>query len=606
MPDQDANHSRLFAAELSGMTRVPAAAGATQPAGTRLDPKLDAALHPADRAFFEHTRSWVSEEPDREATVRLRLWQEDRWTSIQATLRNQGSLAPRPAIIIEIDDVGAARRAGRQLREVVDGSLQGIVVHRGDAPLYVNPALVAMLGYKSSDELMASKSILTFIHADDRDQVGTRIKARIAGESTQSHYEIRLLHRDGHAIWVDLLGSRIIWDGEPAILASLNDITARKRAEEGLRRSEHLFATLFQASPDVIALMTLNDGCFIKVNDNFLRFHQLAADEVIGRTGLELGMWKDPAQRLKIVNAVRGGNSVRDMIVALNVRGGQHRDVSMSAEAVHFEEQTLLLMVARDITERRRQEMELRRSKQSAELANRAKSEFLANMSHELRTPLNAIIGFSETIKHQIFGPVGVPRYLEYADDICRSGELLLQIINDILDLSKLEAGRHELRISDFTLRTAIEDCTRLVRDRAAAANIKLHLDVPTTIPTVRADERALKQVMINLLSNAVKFTQEGGSVDVSAAVDAGGKLAILVADTGIGMTKAEIDVALTPFGQVDSAFTRSRQGTGLGLPLARALTEEMGGTLTIDSEPGVGTKVTVALPAERLISSAA
>ena len=139
------------------------------------------------------------------------------------------------------------------------------------------------------------------------------------------------------------------------------------------------------------------------------------------------------------------------------------------------------------------------------------------------------------------------------------------------------------------------------MRDRAAAANITLRIDVPATLPTLRADERALKQIMINLLSNAVKFTQEGGSVNVDAAVAEDGSLRIVVADTGIGMTKPEIEIALTPFGQVDSAFTRAQQGTGLGLPLARALTEELGGTLDIQSEPGVGTRVTVVLPPERL-----
>src|SRR5262249_1413736 len=149
--------------------------------------------------------------------------------------------------------VGAARRAGRQLREVVDGSLQGIVVHRGHGPLYVNPALVTMLGYESVEDLLASDSILSFIHPDDRALVQGRIKARMAGETTDSHYEVRMVRRDGGIIWVDLLGSRIIWDGEPAILASLTDVTAHKRAEEALLRSEHLFSTLFQASPDVLA-----------------------------------------------------------------------------------------------------------------------------------------------------------------------------------------------------------------------------------------------------------------------------------------------------------------------------------------------------------------
>jgi two-component system cell cycle sensor histidine kinase PleC len=253
-----------------------------------------------------------------------------------------------------------------------------------------------------------------------------------------------------------------------------------------------------------------------------------------------------------------------------------------------------------DITGRKRTEAELRQSKTAAEFANRAKSEFLANMSHELRTPLNAIIGFSEVIAGEMMGPVGTPRYAGYAGDIRDSARHLLQIINDLLDLSKLEAGKQELHEEVLALPGLVEDSLRLVRERAASSGIELRVELAGDLPGLRADERMLKQILINLLTNAVKFTPRGGRVTVSGRVVGQGAVELAVTDTGIGMSEAEIEVALTPFGQVESALAREQKGTGLGLPLVRALAELHGGRLELQSEPGAGTTVAITFPPER------
>jgi len=235
-----------------------------------------------------------------------------------------------------------------------------------------------------------------------------------------------------------------------------------------------------------------------------------------------------------------------------------------------------------------------------AEAANRTKSDFLANMSHELRTPLNAIIGFSEVIQKAIIGPLS-ERYRAYGADIFSSGTHLLGLINDILDLSKLEAGQFELHEEDVDIREAIEASMLLVGPQAEKSRVELSKAIDENLAFIRADDRRIRQILINLLSNAVKFTTEGGKIRVASfGTNAG--LAIAVSDTGIGMASEEIPKALEEFGQIDSKISRQFAGTGLGLPLAKHLIELHGGTLTIKSQINVGTTVTIVLPHERIL----
>ena len=245
----------------------------------------------------------------------------------------------------------------------------------------------------------------------------------------------------------------------------------------------------------------------------------------------------------------------------------------------------------------------LARARDEAEAANRTKSEFLANMSHELRTPLNAIIGFSEVMLGELFGPLGSSRYRDYAKDVYDSGKHLLALINDILDLSKVEANRLELRETAVDIGGVIAACLRLVRERAQNAGLKLAAPDAGVQPRVSADEIKLKQILLNLLSNAIKFTPAGGTVTISAGGDSDGGVHIRVADSGIGMRPEDVPLALQPFRQIDSALSRKHAGTGLGLPLAKALAELHGGRLEIDSRPGKGTAVILRLPPERVLA---
>jgi signal transduction histidine kinase len=233
--------------------------------------------------------------------------------------------------------------------------------------------------------------------------------------------------------------------------------------------------------------------------------------------------------------------------------------------------------------------------------ASKAKSEFLASMSHELRTPLNAVIGFSDAMMMEIFGPMS-ERYKSYASDIRSSGAHLLALINDVLDLSRVDAGQAELREEVFGLDELVAESLPMIESQAQKADIALSTVIPHGLPALKADKRRIKQVLVNLLSNAVKFTPPGGGVQISAQLTGAG-LALAVSDSGIGIAPEDIPKALEVFGQVDSSLARKYEGTGLGLPLSKQLMDLHGGSLRLESQVNVGTTVTVTLPPARLVA---
>ena len=263
---------------------------------------------------------------------------------------------------------------------------------------------------------------------------------------------------------------------------------------------------------------------------------------------------------------------------------------------------SILCFTLSDVTGRKKAEIALMRARDEAEVASRAKSAFLANMSHELRTPLNAIIGFSEIIESEFMGPLGEPRYLEYVSDIHRSANHLLEIINNILDISKIEAGRLELHEESIDVVKLLDSSINLIRERAQRHGVTLAVDTDNALPLLLADATKLRQILINLLSNAVKFTPEGGQVSISAQLTEDNETVFTIADTGIGMSEHELETAMEPFGQVDSDLARRFEGTGLGLPLTKALVELHGGALQISSRPGEGTRAEVVFPADRSV----
>ncbi len=383
------------------------------------------------------------------------------------------------------------------------------------------------------------------------------------------------------------------------------DITALKRREQELAEKTALLrATLDNMEQ---GLLVIDAFCAIKMWNNRMIELLEVPPELI-----DVGRSIEPMLRAMAAEGVYGSGPI-DALVARRLeqlRRAEPRVVEMVRRGRIIEHQRTLmpdggvLFTYTDITDRKRVEVDLRRAKDEAELASRSKTEFLANMSHELRTPLNAIIGFSDILIGQIFGPLSDARYADYARDIRDSGLHLLTLINDVLDIAKVEFGKVELLEETVDIVAVIESCLRLVRERAQTAGIQLDQALPPGLPCLLGDGRRLKQILLNLLSNSVKFTAAGGRVTISASHDADG-FRLAVVDTGIGIAADDLETALRPFGQIDSRLARKYQGTGLGLPLARSMAELHGGRLELRSAPGEGTTATLWLPPSRVLDSA-
>ncbi len=377
-------------------------------------------------------------------------------------------------------------------------------------------------------------------------------------------------------------------------------VEADRRYPEGSRQAYETLLRLIDVIPRMICV-TGRDGRYLLVNRLFAGFVGVPARRLIGKRPAEAhggplaGILMAGDEHLL---AEEVPSSAEEEIVD---RDGNPCVLLTTKALFHADDggESMVVTAFVDITERKRTERDLIAAKEQAELANRTKTEFVANMSHELRTPLNAIIGFSQVISGEMLGPIGTAKYVGYARDILASGEHLLGLINDILDVSKLEAGKLDLAEEVIDPAKTIADLAQLAEAKARASDIRVAIRREGIIPPLLADARKLKQIVLNLLVNAIKFSHPGGKVEIVLR-NQGGALAIAVVDHGIGMDGAEVELAMTRFGQVASAWTRKHDGTGLGLPLAIGLTELHGGTLTIHSTKDVGTTVTVTFPRDR------
>ncbi|WP_395019353.1 ATP-binding protein [Dongia sp.] len=385
-------------------------------------------------------------------------------------------------------------------------------------------------------------------------------------------------------------------------------LQARNEAtEDALRHSEARFGAVLEFSPDpMLVIDGLRRICVAGKGVESVFGH--SRSELIGQSIDLLSpemCGALPIESIKQLTAIQDAGTLASH--RFNAMGRRKDGAALPIEGLVFPlnggTERLFAVVLRDITERRTVEQELRAARDRAELADRAKSEFLANMSHELRTPLNAIIGFAEIIETQVFGS-GDGRYPTYAKDIRQSGQHLLRLVKDILDFSRIETKNVMLRESEIVIADAVNDCLGMMHLRARESGVTMLADLPAALPHLIADEVKLKQVLLNLLGNAVKFTPRGGRITIGARHQPGEALILSVSDTGIGMREEDIPLALSPFGQVASAFAREHDGLGLGLPLARHLTELHQGSLEIVSRLGQGTTVHVRLPGKRLVEA--
>ncbi|MCB9947900.1 MAG: PAS domain S-box protein [Rhodospirillaceae bacterium] len=366
------------------------------------------------------------------------------------------------------------------------------------------------------------------------------------------------------------------------------------RRDELMQASFRLRAVL-GAAPLPIVITTLDETRITFANQRTADLWGTSPDRVVGQD--LIGIFEQEAHRRAFVERIGANGTVDGLEVAIAPAGGQKRWTLISAVVISFGDQPLLLATIVDITELKSMESALLEAKNAAEQANIAKSHFLATMSHELRTPLNAILGFSEIIREQQLGPTAVQKYAEYAGDIYESGSLLLDLINDILDIAKIEAGALEVELAHVDLSAVLAGAARLVLVRADRAGLMLTTRIPPNLPPVVADPRAIKQVLFNLLTNAIKFTPKGGSVVLSAEMLSDQTIALRVTDTGCGIPADQLERVMQPFQQLDNRYARSEGGSGLGLALVKALTSLHAGDVRIESEVGKGTTVTITLP---------
>jgi PAS domain S-box-containing protein len=342
------------------------------------------------------------------------------------------------------------------------------------------------------------------------------------------------------------------------------------------------------------------DGCIVSLNTRAEHLFGSSTGELAGLPFA--GLFVPESQRSALDGLARAGDSRpgdgREVIVRTRDATGSHTPVLMTVARV---EGNQLCAVFRDLTAWKKVEHELLEAKQLAEKASAAKSDMLAKISHEIRTPLNAMLGFSEVMMEERFGPIGNERYRQYLKDIHTSGEHLISLINDLLDLSKIEAGKLDLSFASIDLNAITQQCVALMQPQANRERIIIRTSLSSMLDPIVADVRSVRQIVLNLLSNSIKFTGAGGQVIVSTAANDAGEIVLRVRDTGIGMSEKDIAIALEPFRQVATSGRGGSGGTGLGLPLTKALAEANGASFRIQSAVNAGTLVEVSFAKSRL-----
>ena len=491
--------------------------------------------------------------------------------------------------------------------------------------IFWSHSMFAILGLAARDDLLTFGEVNALVHPDDL-HLADMVRQLIDTKSSFIDHAFRMRHHDGAWIWLRARCELVnqTGDSEPHLIGIAVDITEQKRLAARSAEADLRLRDAIETIPEAFVLWDAHNR-LVLCNSNFQELHNLPDELIAPGTSYEEivagGRMSVVRSRITSEGSPPGARTFEAQLDDgrwLNIserrtKDGGYVSVGTDITTIKAHEEKLMASERRlmnTVADLRRSQLALERQageladlaekyseeKNRAEDASQAKSKFLANMSHELRTPLNAIIGFSEIMESGMFGPIGSEKYREYCRDIRQSGQYLLEVINDVLDMSKIEAGRIRHDVSDIRLGRFLIEAVRVVSARAEAKNIVMTTDIAPGIELV-ADPRLLKQVALNLLSNAVKFTPQGGRITIRARTSAG-FVRIAIADSGIGIPKNAIAKLGRPFEQVESHITKTHQGSGLGLAIAKSLITLHGGTMRIRSTPGRGTMVLLRLPA--------
>jgi two-component system cell cycle sensor histidine kinase PleC len=533
------------------------------------------------------------------------------------------------------------KRREHHFRALVENAFDVVLVTDDKAIIqYASPA-ASKLGLPP--ESLIGRSCLDLVSPEERHRIIDAASTITGDGSRMTTHEFAVPSHDGQMIWIESTLTNLLDDENVrGFVVNIRNITERKRAEAEQRGQFQVLQALAtgEALTEVMMRIALaaeetNPGARVAVflldadrefitcaapslpddfHDLVTTFWRVQKNEAFGTAALA----GTPAVVTDLQDR-RHGHKIASYMERQGLHTlwfqpiAGHDGRVIGAVALYLPSQRtpdawewdyLLGMahLASIAIERRRSEEHLRCATEAAELANRAKTKFLANMSHELRTPLNAIIGFSEIMKQEMFGPIGSERYIEYTKDIHDSGRHLLSVIDDILDISKIEAGRYAIEEDEIDFTAVLHWSVEMMRARTSEKSQAVTLNLPADMPALRADQRAMRQIMLNLLSNAEKFTPDGGAITISVSFTSTGELSLSVSDTGIGIPANKLHEVLEPFGQVDDATSRQHGGTGLGLPITESLIEMHGGEFRLESELGIGTNATMILPSWRLV----
>ncbi|MGK6314048.1 ATP-binding protein [Neorhizobium sp. DT-125] len=498
--------------------------------------------------------------------------------------------------------------------EIIDQMPIALLVHNGDALIHGNPEFLRLTGYSSIEELAKLGGLDALLQRQD-----------LEGKTTEAGGMV-VVRADDAVVPVTARLQSVRWDDSTALMLALMPIAPETPASsEGggaaeviplraLRPADQLARLQVEVEELRAILETATDGVVIIGAEGDIRSMNRAASALFNYDNEEIN-----GQPFVMLFAHESQRAILDYLSGLSGHGvasvlNDGREVIGREASGGFLPLFMTIgkltssngycAVIRDITQWKRTEEELRTAKRAAETANAHKSEFLAHVSHEIRTPLNAIIGFADMMATERFGQIGHPRYVEYANDIGRSGRHVLDIVNDLLDISKIEAGEMELDFIAVGLNETVSEAVSLVQPQANSQRVIIRTALSHAVPPVVADLRSIKQIVLNILSNAIRFTPSGGQIVVSTAYETNGNVVLRVRDTGIGMTRSELELAMKPFRQVAGSARKRGDGTGLGLPLTKAMVDANRASFAITSAPNEGTLVEITFPSPRVLAN--
>ncbi|MFD1328473.1 ATP-binding protein [Mycoplana ramosa] len=495
---------------------------------------------------------------------------------------------------------------------IVDALPVALLIHAGDRLIHANPEFLGLTGFGSLAELEQAGGLDVLLDQPDsneRQHSGTMLLRHADGESTVT-VNARLQSvrwESGTALMMAIMPTATAAATGHAVTTETPELTAQMIDQEELE------ALRDEATELRSILETATDGVVIVGHEGEIRSINRSASALFNYDEEEIrekpfaALFAHESQRA-VLDYLAGlsGHGVASVlndgreVIGRESSGGF---IPLFMTMGRLSSKSGYCAVIRDITQWKRTEEELRNAKRAAETANAHKSDFLARVSHEIRTPLNAIIGFSDMMANERFGPIGHPRYIEYANDIGRSGRYVLDIVNDLLDISKIEAGEMELDFTAVGLNETISEAVSLVQPQANSQRVIIRTSLSTAVPPVVADLRSIKQIALNILSNAIRFTPSGGQIVVSTSYEANGSVVLRIRDTGVGMTRSELEQAMKPFRQVTTGARKRGDGTGLGLPLTKAMVDANRANFAISSSPNEGTLVEVTFPSPRVLA---